>query len=235
MNQYLRPTSMLDFQEQAIQQLIQLRCWQTLDDYAAIGAIYNFVRDEIKFGYNHDDTISASQVLKDGYGQCNTKGTLLMALLRAVGIQTRLHGFTIYNDLQLGAIPQYIFTLAPEKIIHSWVEVYFNERWINLEGYIIDKPYLIQVQKRFSSSCTDYSGYGVAVTCLQKPDIDWQGQDTYIQKEGIADDYGVHDQPDSFYQQRGSNLKGFKKFLFRYLLRHLMNINVNRIRRHGIA
>ena len=37
---------------------------------------YNYVRDDVLFGYNIDDGISASKVLADGYGQCNTKGTL---------------------------------------------------------------------------------------------------------------------------------------------------------------
>lgn len=49
-------------------------------------AKYNFVRDEILFGYNADDTILASRVLAEGYGQCNTKGTLFMALLRGADI-----------------------------------------------------------------------------------------------------------------------------------------------------
>mgnify|MGYP002241704325 CR=1 FL=1 len=44
---------------------------------------------------NVDDSIPASKVLKDGYGQCNTKGTLFMALLRACGVPCRIHGFTI--------------------------------------------------------------------------------------------------------------------------------------------
>ena len=35
------------------------------------------------------------KVLADGYGQCNTKGTLFMALLRACNIPCRVHGFTI--------------------------------------------------------------------------------------------------------------------------------------------
>ena len=38
-----------------------------------IREVYSFVRNEIKFGYNKGDDIIASEVLKDGYGQCNTK------------------------------------------------------------------------------------------------------------------------------------------------------------------
>lgn len=231
----LTTTSMLDFTHPDIQALVEQKGWQQLSKYDAIGEIYHYVRDDILFGYNADDRLTASQVLKDGYGQCNTKGTLLMALLRAVGIPARFHGFTIYNNLQRGAIPNYLFAIAPERIIHSWVEVSLNDQWINLEGYIIDRPYLEKVQARFGDQDTPFSGYGIATKCLSNPAIDWRGEDTYIQSEGIADDFGVYAQPDDFYLSYGSNLSGIKKWLFRYLLRHLMNVNVNRIRAKGLS
>ncbi len=232
---FLLETTMLDFNHPQIQTLIERRKWKGLSQYDAIGAIYNYVRDEILFGYNADDRLSASRVLNDGYGQCNTKGTLLIALLRAVGISTRFHGFTIYNELQMGAIPDYLFILAPKRIIHSWVEVYQNDRWINLEGYIIDQPFLKQVQSSFAEQCEQFSGFGIATKCLAAPDVDWKGEDTYIQSEGIADDFGIYTQPDDFYTIHGSNLSGIKKILFRYLFRHLINLNVNRIRSEGIS
>lgn len=226
---------MLDFNHPQIQSLIEQRQWRDLSQYDAIGEIYNYVRDEISFGYNADDRIPARQVLSDGYGQCNTKGTLLIALLRAVGISTRFHGFTIYNELQRGAIPNYLFFFAPKRIIHSWVEVYYKERWINLEGYIIDKPYLKQIQSRFAEDNESFSGFGIATKCLASPDVDWTGEDTYIQSDGIADDFGTYEQPDDFYSKHGSNLTGIKKVLFRYALRHLMNRNVNNIRSNGVS
>lgn len=231
----LLETPMLDFNHPKIQALIEQRQWRDLSQYDAIGAIYNYVRDEIRFGYNADDRLSASQVLNDGYGQCNTKGTLLIALLRAVGISTRFHGFTIYNELQRGAIPNYLFALAPERIIHSWVEVYQNERWVNLEGYIIDQPFLKQVQSSFASQCEQFSGFGIATKCLAAPNVDWKGEDTYIQSDGIADDFGIYTQPDDFYASHGSNLSGIKKVLFRYVFRHLMNLNVKQIRSKGVT
>lgn len=225
---------MVDFNHPNIQELIEQRKWRDLSQYELIGEIYHYVRDEISFGYNADDCIAASQVLKDGYGQCNTKGTLLIALLRAVNIPSRFHGFTIYNDLQRGAIPNYLFVLAPDRIIHSWVEIYHNNRWINLEGYIIDKPYLNQIQNSFSDQCEAFSGYGISTKCLSSPSIDWNGESTYIQSEGIADDFGKFEQPDDFYENHGSNLNGLKKLLFRYVLRHLINRNVKKIRDKGI-
>ncbi|MGF1756403.1 transglutaminase-like domain-containing protein [Photobacterium sagamiensis] len=232
---YLLDTSMLDFNHPQIQNLIEQRKWKNLSQYDAIGAIYNYVRDEIRFGYNAGDCLSASQVLKDGYGQCNTKGTLFMALLRAVGVSARFHGFTIYNELQRGAIPNYLFMLAPERIIHSWVEVYQDGRWVNLEGYIIDKDYLKQVQSSFANQNESFSGFGIATKCLATPDIEWNGEDTYIQSDGIADDFGVFTQPEDFYSSHGSNLSGIKKVMFRYVLRHLMNLNVKKIRLSGVG
>lgn len=79
------------------------------------------MRDEIAFGYNTQDDLPASRVLADGIGQCNTKGTLLMALLRAMDVPCRFHGFTIDKALQKGAITGLAYWLAPRNIIHSWV------------------------------------------------------------------------------------------------------------------
>lgn len=60
-----------------------------------IFVIYHFVRDEVLFGYHRDDAIPADAVLKDRYGQYNTKTILFMALLGGAGIACRPHGFTI--------------------------------------------------------------------------------------------------------------------------------------------
>ena len=94
-DKYLRETRMVDFSNPAIQKLIQNMKWKEMGEFERIKAIYNYVRDDVLFGYNIDDGISASKVLADGYGQCNTKGTLFMALLRACNIPCRVHGFTI--------------------------------------------------------------------------------------------------------------------------------------------
>lgn len=146
------PTELLDFKSPQIQQLIVERRWQALPEFERIGAIYDFVRNEIKFGYNQSDSLPASQVLADGFGQCNTKGILLMALLRANQIACRFHGFTIDKRLQKGAITGWAYVLAPASIIHSWVEIWFDGRWVNLEGFILDESYLIAVQQTFPAA-----------------------------------------------------------------------------------
>ena len=74
---------MLDFSNPSIQKLIEAKRWKEQNKFDCLKSIYNFVRDDVGFGYNVDDNIPASKVLEDGYGQCNTKGTLFMALFRA--------------------------------------------------------------------------------------------------------------------------------------------------------
>ena len=133
MDKYLRETEMLDYSNPEIQELIQKKKWKELDEFERIKGIYNFVRDDVLFGYNEDDAICASKVLFDGYGQCNTKGTLFMALLRACQIPCRIHGFTIDKRLQKGAMTGLVYWSAPPNIFHSWVEIYFENQWIELE------------------------------------------------------------------------------------------------------
>ena len=116
MERYLNETPMLNFSDASIQNLVEERGWKKLDEFERIKAIYNYVRDEILFGYNVDDSVPASKVLADGYGQCNTKGTLFMALLRSCGIPCRVHGFAIDKKLQEGAMTGFVYKRAPENL-----------------------------------------------------------------------------------------------------------------------
>jgi hypothetical protein len=230
LQRYLKETPLLDFSHPWLTELVKNRGWASLPEYERIGSIYAFVQNEIAFGYNEADDIPASAVLKDGYGQCNTKGTLLMALLRKCGVPCRFHAFTINKELQKGAVFGLAFDLTPPNIIHSWVEVWYENKWINLEGFIVDQPYLKSIQGRFPAVEGAFCGFAIATKNLKNPPIEWKGADTYIQKEGINYDYGVFDAPDEFYDEHGANLSGIKHFLFRHVVRKLINNNISRIR-----
>lgn len=230
MDRYLKETRMLNYSDERIQRLIKDRKWKNADEFKCLKAIYNFVRDEILFGYNVDDSILTSQVLSDGYGQCNTKGTLFMALLRACGIPCRVHGFTIDKKLQKGAMTGFVYKSAPKNVFHSWVEVYFEEQWYELEAFILDKAYLTKLQEKNSDCIGAFCGYGVAVKDFKHPVIDFERNNTYIQSEGINQDFGVYDSPDELLKEHHQEISGVKAFLYRNLGRHLMNRNVRRIR-----
>ena len=226
---YLEKTGLLDFDSENIRKLVADRRWNDLSDYECIKAVYTFVRDEILFGYNTDDAIPASEVLRDGYGQCNTKGILFMALLRACGIPCRIHGFTIYKKLQKGAMTGFVYRHAPDNIFHSWVEVFLEGTWYELEAFILDKSYLESLQAAYN--CTGaFCGYGVAVKDFRDPVIDFDRNNTYIQSEGINNDLGIYDSPDALLKEHHQELSALKRFAFRHFGRHIMNRNVKRIR-----
>lgn len=226
----LRATSLLDFHSGAFVNLVSERGWSDLPVYGRIGAVYDFVRNEIAFGYNAADDIPASVVLKDGYGQCNTKSTLLMALLRTLEIPCRLHGFTIHKSIQRGVAPEPAYRIAPDDILHSWVEVLHEGRWINLEGFILDQSFLGALQTRFANQTNSLCGYGAGTDCLSAPPVAWTGEDTYIQKTGINADLGVFDDPDTFYTSYSQSFGWLRGTLYRFLIRHLMNTRVKYIR-----
>lgn len=226
----LNKTPLLDFDHPSLAELVHNRQWASFPLGDRVKGIYDFVRNEIQFGYNTDDAIPASQVLRDGYGQCNTKGILLMALWRAVGIPCRLHGFTIHKELQKGAITGLWYHLAPARIVHCWIEVEIEGRWLNIEGFILDDRYLSRLQTQFAGCAGSFCGYGVATTRLLSPPVEWTGEDTYIQKEGIEQDFGVFEDPDTFFASHRQALGPVKGWLYRNWIRRTMNRNVSRIR-----
>lgn len=230
MKKYLDETPILDYSNFSIQTLIRAKGWGGMNLKEKIVEIHNYVRDEILFGYNDGDDISASEVLTDGYGQCNTKANLLMSLLRAVDIPCRLHGFTIDKTLQKGAIKGLWYKLAPQNILHTWVEVYFEGKWIPMEGVILDEKYLQKVQTFISKSKGVFCGYGIYTDSIEKPLNQWSLSGSYIQDKGINNDFGIFDSPDSFYKNYQQKLSSIKKFFYRHFIRKSMNRNISLIR-----
>ena len=51
MDKYLKETKMLDYSNENIQQLIRERRWKNINEFERLKSIYDFVRDEILFGY----------------------------------------------------------------------------------------------------------------------------------------------------------------------------------------
>lgn len=174
-DEYLRETELLDYGSPSLQSLISQKGWRDLSEYDAIGDAYHFVRDEILFGYNRCDTLKASEVLRDGIGQCNTKAILLMAFLRGFGIACRLHGFTASKDFQRGAVSGIIALMAPDEIVHTWIEVLFEKKWIVLEGVIIDKRFLDSVKRKYLDVNGPFRRYAIAVDDFPNFAVDWNG------------------------------------------------------------
>ena len=86
-----------------------------------------------------------------------------MALLRACNIPCRIHGFIIDKKLQKGAMTGIVYKNAPQKVFHSWVEVYHDNQWYELEGYILDIMYLRKLQNK-NKKCSSVS-FRIRIHC----------------------------------------------------------------------
>ncbi len=232
MERYLKDSAMLNYRAQEIIDLIDAHKWADLNEFDKIGAIYDYVQNNILLGYNKYDNLTATQVLKDGYGQCNTKATLLMALLRAVGIPCRLHGSKVTKVFQRRLMPKFMARLAPPLIVHTWSEVYYNGEWLSLEGVITDKAYISGLQKMFPEHVGKFFEYAVAVKDFNNLQIDWNGESTTVQQQAVVEDLGVFDSPDEFYSRYKQEYRGLKKFAYENIGRKIMTNKVAKIRRH---
>lgn len=234
MTNYLNDTAMLNYREQEIATLVMANKWNYLDEYNKIGAIYNYVQNEILLGYNKRDNLVATLVLADGIGQCNTKAVLLMALLRAVGIPCRLHGAKVTKVFQRSLMPKIMARLAPSHILHTWVEVYYNGEWLSLEGVITDKAYISGLRQMLPDYKGEFFDYAVAVKDFSNLKIDWTGKSTAIQQQAIQEDLGIYDSPDEFHAEYKQDYRCIKKFLYENIGRKIMTKNVAKIRRGKI-
>lgn len=230
MERFLKETAMLNYSAQEIVSLIDCRKWKDLNEFDRIGAIYDYVQNEILLGYNKYDDLTATQVMRDGIGQCNTKATLLMALLRAVDVPCRLHGTKVTKVFQRSLMPKIMAKLAPPLIVHTWVEVYYNGEWLSLEGVITDKKYIDGLKKLFPEHNGKFFDYAVAVVDLRDLHIDWKGEDTTVQQQAVVEDLGVFDSPDEFYSKFKQDYRGLKKFMYENIGRKIMTRKVEKIR-----
>jgi len=234
MERYLKATAMLNYNSQEIADLIKTQKWNDLDEFAKIGAAYDYVQNQIILGYNRYDNLTATQVLKDGYGQCNTKATLLMALLRALGIRCRLHGTKVTKVFQRSLMPKIMAKLAPPFIVHTWAEVLYNGKWLSLEGVIADKAYIEKLKAIFPDYKGKFFDYSVAVEDFSNLQINWNGNDTTVQRQAVVEDFGVFDTPDEFFAEHKQYYRGIKKLLYENIGRKIMTKNVAKIRRYKI-
>ncbi len=229
-NRYLRKTRMLNYDNESIRNLVKERRWNTLDEYQKIGAIYDFVRNEILFGYNRSDLLPAEEVLSDGYGQCNTKATLLMTLLRAVGIPCRLHGSEVEKHFQKGVTSGIVAALAPDTIVHTWAEVFYQGQWIALEGVITDEAYVRAVKELYKENKGRFAHCAISVPDLNSLSLEWAGKDLFVQNESVVKDYGVFDDPDTFFEKHPQTWSKVKDFAYVHYGRKKMNRTVRKIR-----
>ncbi len=99
-----------------------------------VRALFNWVRDEIKYVISHDWSLKASETLAVREGCCTNKANLLIALLRAVGIPAAYELLRVRGKFYLGPawIPM-LKDLCDDISAHVRVTVYLNGRWMKCD------------------------------------------------------------------------------------------------------
>jgi len=159
---YLKATKYCDCDNQEIiKKAKQLTAGASTQKEAA-NRIFNFVRDAIRFAL--DEHSPASETLKRGTGQCVTKSSLQIALLRAAGIPARYHLVDLISDCLKGIISQEAYEGFGGVITdHPWCECHLSNKWISCDTLFDEPLYEAGLRK------------GV-ISKADIPTIDWDGE-----------------------------------------------------------
>lgn len=225
-------TPLLDYESQPLQDLIQQRHWNDLPSvYDQIAAVHAFVKDEILYGFPSEFQRPASKVLQQGIGSNLDKTILLMALFRALGIPCRMHASIIDKVIHRGLLGWLSFKLCPSGLFHGAVELLYQNKSIELEGYSVDQAYLSKLQAMFPDYCGSFYGYGIAVLNFRNPPTRWEGFSTSIQDKAVIEELGPFDDPDSFFTAYPEAQKRTQNTSYKKLIRPRLNKAIAGIRR----
>lgn len=165
-------------------------------DTQKVVAIHQFIK-AMPFGcvagFNH---VSAGDVLRSRQGDCHTKGTLFVALMRCAGLPARLRFVTMPSMFLYG-----IISLPKLNVVHAIGEVYLNERWIQTDTYVVDDMLESKAAQLLAEQGL-VAGYGIHLQGARDWDAfhDAYGQSAASDPSSLpVQDWGVAHDPEQFY------------------------------------
>ena len=175
------------------------------------------------------DHVPAAGVLKSGRGDCHTKGTLFVAMLRCAGLPARLRFVTLS-----GAFLHGIIDLEKSHITHAVGEVYLQGRWVQTDTYVTDS--LLEAQAYELLSLQNRSlGYGIHIHGNRFWDGRHHAHGQYAESDPASmplHDWGVAHDPESFYsgQQHPELSRSWLTRAKWTVAAHLVNSRVKKVR-----
>ena len=194
--EWLGSTRLLDLEDSRLRiQAMRITQLATTDLQKAI-LIHDFIK-AMPFGCVAGfDHVPAVSVLKSGHGDCHTKGTLFVALLRCAGVPARLRFVTL-----TGAFLHGIIDIGANTITHAVGEVYLQERWVQTDTYVTDSLLEAQAVTLLNQQAISV-GYGIH----RQGNRFWNGlQNAHGQYCGAdpgslpSHDWGAAHDPEQFY------------------------------------
>ena len=161
-------------------------------------ALHDYVRDNIKFGFNrYFDLSTPDNTLDLGMGHCNPKGWLMTALFRETNIEAHNHFVVLPKELVKDAVSPNRYWLIPSQLSHCYTEVKVEGAWYNIDSYVLDGPLFKAARAKLSEEGRTI-GYGTHI----RSTIDWDGKsDAFSQfdKDMMIEDHGRVDSLETYY------------------------------------
>jgi transglutaminase-like putative cysteine protease len=130
--EYLRPTGVIDHDNETIRLTAMELTRGCADSIEKAQALFYFVRDRIKYNLvsanRTPDDFRASRVLDRKEGNCIQKSILLSALARAVGIPARLRFANFKNHKMPSRVVDILGTNV--AVFHGYTDLSIEERWV---------------------------------------------------------------------------------------------------------
>mgnify|MGYP006147382039 FL=1 len=231
---WLGNTPLLDIHHPRIRllavRLTQLKYGQR----AKAQACFEYVR-ALPFGCIGTGTgVPALVVLQLKRGDCHTKSTLLVALLRSLDIPARLRFVSLHADFLQG-----IIDLGDQPVEHCCVEVLLDGRWRAIDSHVMDLSLAEASRQRLLDESRSV-GYGMHV----RGSVDWDGDSDSFTPFVTDDpqhmplkDWGVFDDPYQFYSSEPA-VRGKLNWASRMkwmLGARMVNQRVNELRSAAVA
>lgn len=156
--------------------------------------IYEFVKSMPLSGPSAEGYRSARQVLDAKTGDAFSKSTLMVAMLRLVGIPTRMRFLQLHGDVVRG------LTQGMTAITHPVVECWLDGRWLKTDTHVYDIHYLVTAREKLNEA-----GWTVGYGIHRYAHSIWDGlENAYAgfapgKPQGLPlRDFGVFDDPGRF-------------------------------------
>ena len=132
MNEYLKPTEFLDFDNAAVQEFAKRNSDANKSATENAVSLYYAVRDGFTYNpYTLDlrrTGLWASDLVKRKSGYCIEKAILLAASARFVGVPSRLSFYTVKNHIATERIEKILGTNV--LVFHGAAELFLGGRWL---------------------------------------------------------------------------------------------------------
>lgn len=190
--QWLCETPQLDLSEAKLRITAQKLTQARQTHAARAAAIQDFVRRIPFAAAVGGGAVRASEVLRQGGGDCHSKGVLFTALCRAAGLPARLLFVKVRARFLTGILPG-----APQAMPHAVGQVWVGNSWHSTDGYVVD-PVLFARAKTLLRTAQEECGWGIVADANGY----WDGQRDCLQQykqPDVLQIYGVFHDPSQFY------------------------------------